>query len=53
MLFEKPGRNQNQSVGRSPYLHPVHAEGDAGSSATIARVRIEKRTANSLNGTLI
>jgi tRNA-2-methylthio-N6-dimethylallyladenosine synthase len=50
VMFEKPGRNESQFVGRSPYLHPVHAEGDAGLIGRIAKVRIEKRTANSLHG---
>jgi tRNA-2-methylthio-N6-dimethylallyladenosine synthase len=53
VMFEKPGRNARQFVGRSPYLHPVHAETDAGMIGRIAKVRIEKRTANSLHGVLI
>ena len=53
VMFEKPGRNQSQFVGRSPYLNPVHADGDDGLIGTIAKVRIEKRTANSLHGVLI
>ena len=53
VMFEKPGRNERQFVGRSPYLHPVHADGDAGLIGTVAKVRIEKRTANSLHGVLI
>ena len=51
ILFEKPGRGEKQMVGRSPYLHPVHADGAR--IGEIARVRIEKRTANSLHGVLI
>jgi tRNA-2-methylthio-N6-dimethylallyladenosine synthase len=51
VLFEKPGRNDRQVMGRSPYLHPVHAEG--GRIGEIARVRIEARTANSLKGVLV
>ena len=28
VLFEKPGREAGQFVGRTPWLHPVHAEGE-------------------------
>jgi tRNA-2-methylthio-N6-dimethylallyladenosine synthase len=52
VLFEKPGRAAGQIIGRSPHLHPVHAEGDASLIGTIADVRIAARTANSLRGTL-
>ena len=29
VLFEKPGRETGQLVGRTPYLQPVHVEGAA------------------------
>ena len=52
VLFEKPGRSKGQFVGRTPYLHPVHAEGSQNLIGTIQDVRIEMRTANSLKGAL-
>jgi tRNA-2-methylthio-N6-dimethylallyladenosine synthase len=51
VLFEKPARNMGQIMGRSPYLQPVHVEGDAGIGA-VAPVKITRRTANSLHGVL-
>ena len=53
VLFEKPGRNPGQIVGRSPYLQPVHVEGPQTLIGTIRAVRIEALTANSLKGVLI
>jgi tRNA-2-methylthio-N6-dimethylallyladenosine synthase len=53
VLFEKPGREPGQLVGRSPYLNPVHAQADASMIGRVAKVRIERRTANSLKGVLI
>ena len=52
VLFEKPGRELNQFVGRTPYLQPVHAQGEAGLIGTLRDVRIEALTANSLKGSL-
>jgi tRNA-2-methylthio-N6-dimethylallyladenosine synthase len=52
VLFEKPGREPGQLVGRSPWLHPVHAQAGAARIGSIARVRVEQRTANSLKGIL-
>lgn len=51
VLFEKPARNMGQIMGRSPYLQPVHVEGDAVIGA-VAPVKITRRTANSLHGVL-
>jgi tRNA-2-methylthio-N6-dimethylallyladenosine synthase len=53
VLFEKPGREAGQLVGRSPYLHPVHAQANAMQIGSIAQVRVERRTANSLKGALV
>jgi tRNA-2-methylthio-N6-dimethylallyladenosine synthase len=53
VLFEKSGRGPGQIVGRSPYLHPVHAEGASGLIGSVRDVRIEARTANSLKGALL
>ncbi|HEX3753491.1 MAG TPA: tRNA (N6-isopentenyl adenosine(37)-C2)-methylthiotransferase MiaB [Rhizomicrobium sp.] len=52
VLFEKPGRGPGQIVGRTPYLQPVHAEGDAALIGSLADVKIAARTANSLKGML-
>jgi tRNA-2-methylthio-N6-dimethylallyladenosine synthase len=50
VLFEKPGRRPGQIVGRSPYLQPVHVEGDDALQGTIANVRISASGPNSLSG---
>ena len=52
VLFEKPGRGPGQFVGRSPWLHPVHAEGED-LIGKILPVKIIARTSNSLKGTLV
>jgi tRNA-2-methylthio-N6-dimethylallyladenosine synthase len=52
VLFEKPGRNAGQGVGRSPYLQPVHVEGAAGLVGQIRDVTIETVLSNSLKGRL-
>ncbi|MBV9550065.1 MAG: tRNA (N6-isopentenyl adenosine(37)-C2)-methylthiotransferase MiaB [Alphaproteobacteria bacterium] len=53
VLFEKPGREAGQLVGRSPWLHPVHAKADASMIGRLGKVRVERRTANSLKGALV
>jgi tRNA-2-methylthio-N6-dimethylallyladenosine synthase len=53
VLFEKPGRNPGQAVGRSPYLQPVHVEGAANLIGTIQPVCIEDVHPNSLRGRLV
>jgi tRNA-2-methylthio-N6-dimethylallyladenosine synthase len=52
VLFEKPGRNTGQAIGRSPYLQPVHAEGAAGLIGQIHEVTIEAAFPNSLRASL-
>ena len=52
VLFEKTGREPGQLMGRSPYLQPVHADGDAAMIGQTLDVRIIARTANSLKGVL-
>ena len=51
VLFEKPGRHGGQLVGRSPYLHSVHATVAAERAGEIVPVRIEAVQGNSLAGT--
>jgi tRNA-2-methylthio-N6-dimethylallyladenosine synthase len=53
VLFEKRARDQNQLMGRTPYLQPVHVHGDVSLLGQLADVKIEKRTANSLHGALL
>jgi len=52
VLFEKPGREPGQIMGRSPWLQPVHVQGDTGLIGRVAKVRVDVRTANSLKGVL-
>ncbi|HEY0107699.1 MAG TPA: tRNA (N6-isopentenyl adenosine(37)-C2)-methylthiotransferase MiaB [Rhizomicrobium sp.] len=53
VLFEKPGRNPGQAVGRSPYLQSVHVDGAAGRIGAIHPVRIDAVYPNSLKGSLL
>ena len=53
VLFEKPGRQPGQAVGRSPYLQSVHVEGAVGLIGEIRPVRIDAVYPNSLKGSLI
>jgi len=52
VLFEKPARRDGQVMGRTPYLQPVHVQAGPEMIGRLAQVRIERRTANSLHGTL-
>jgi len=52
VLFEKAARGRGQIMGRTPYLQPVHVHAGADLIGRTLAVRIEKRTANSLHGTL-
>jgi tRNA-2-methylthio-N6-dimethylallyladenosine synthase len=53
VLFEKPGREPGQLVGRSPYLQPVHVQAGPALIGALADVAITARTANSLQGVLV
>ena len=53
VLFEKPGRNAGQIVGRSPYLQSVHVEGADTLIGEIHEVRILETQLNSLRGELV
>jgi tRNA-2-methylthio-N6-dimethylallyladenosine synthase len=53
VLFEKAARDAGQLMGRTPYLQPVHVTADAALIGTLADVKIERRTANSLHGVLV
>jgi tRNA-2-methylthio-N6-dimethylallyladenosine synthase len=52
VLFEKPGRQRGQLIGRSPYLQSVHAEGDADLMGRIIDVEISGAGPNSLAGVI-
>jgi len=52
VLFEKPARRDAQLMGRTPYLQPVHVQAGPEMIGQLAQVRVERRTANSLHGTL-
>ncbi len=52
VLFEKTARETGQIMGRTPYQQPVHVIAPASRIGTIADVKIERRTANSLHGIL-
>jgi tRNA-2-methylthio-N6-dimethylallyladenosine synthase len=52
VLFEKPGRQAGQAIGRSPFLQPVHADNAATLIGKIVPVKIEKIQPNSLKGML-
>ncbi|MEM9429434.1 MAG: tRNA (N6-isopentenyl adenosine(37)-C2)-methylthiotransferase MiaB [Pseudomonadota bacterium] len=50
VLFEKPGREQGQLTGRSPYLMAVHCEVDPAAMGQILPVEIVSKGSNSLAG---
>ncbi|MEI4470795.1 tRNA (N6-isopentenyl adenosine(37)-C2)-methylthiotransferase MiaB [Frigidibacter sp. MR17.24] len=52
VLFEKPGREPGQWVGKSDYLHAVHVRGPL-AVGDLARVRITASGLNSLAGELV
>jgi tRNA-2-methylthio-N6-dimethylallyladenosine synthase len=53
VLFEKPGREPGQMVGKSEYLHAVHVDGPSELRGQIAPVEIVESRTNSLRGRLI
>jgi len=53
VLFEKPGRQPGQMVGKSDHLHAVHVSGDQLSAGDLAQVRIVESGANSLGAVLL
>ena len=52
VLFERPGRDEGQMVGKSEYLHAVHVTADV-AVGEIADVRITESGTNSLGGEII
>ena len=53
VLFEKPGRQAGQAIGRSPYLQSVHVEGASHLIGSLHRIRIDSVYPNSLKGSLV
>ena len=53
VLFEKPGRQPGQMVGKSEYLHAVHVADADIASGDLRKVRIKSSGANSLGGALV
>ncbi|MBI6630052.1 tRNA (N6-isopentenyl adenosine(37)-C2)-methylthiotransferase MiaB [Pontibaca salina] len=53
VLFEKPGREPGQMVGKSDYLHAVHVTDNDIEAGGLRRVRITGSGRNSLNGELV
>jgi tRNA-2-methylthio-N6-dimethylallyladenosine synthase len=53
VLFEKPGRHEEQLVGRSPYLQAVHAPADQSEIGAVVDLRIEDIGHFSLSGSRI
>jgi tRNA-2-methylthio-N6-dimethylallyladenosine synthase len=53
VLFEKSAREAGRIMGRTPFSQPVHVQASAHLIGTIADVKITRRTANSLHGTLV
>lgn len=52
ILVTGPGRKPGQLSGRSPYLQPVHFEGDSSLIGQIVKVHITTQRTNSLGGLL-
>ena len=53
VLFEKPGRQGGQMVGKSEYLHAVHVTSDAVERGDLRPVRIVQSNSNSLAGEVL
>ena len=53
VLFEKPGRQAGQAIGRSPYLQPVHADDADHLLGQIVPVRIQSVFPNSLSAQVL
>jgi tRNA-2-methylthio-N6-dimethylallyladenosine synthase len=52
VLLEKPGRMPGQMIGKSEWLHPVHAVTDL-PAGTLVRARITAVTSNSLSAVVV
>jgi tRNA-2-methylthio-N6-dimethylallyladenosine synthase len=52
VLFEKTGRDPGQLIGKSQYLHAVHALAEPEMIGTVQKVMITRSVTNSLSGKL-
>ncbi|SNR42066.1 tRNA (N6-isopentenyl adenosine(37)-C2)-methylthiotransferase MiaB [Paracoccus sediminis] len=52
VLFEKPGRQAGQMIGKSDYLHSVFVDAPQAQVGDLVRVRIVESASNSLRGEL-
>lgn len=50
VLYEKPGRQDGQMIGKSDHLHAVHVDDPTGRVGELVRVKILASSANSLAG---
>ena len=53
VLFEKKGREAGQLIGKSEYLHAVHAEADDAMIGTVQKVHVIEARTNSLHARLV
>ena len=53
VLFEKKGRREGQLIGKSEYMHAVHAVAPDNMVGKVVRVRIIKNMTNSLTGEVL
>ena len=53
VLLDRPGKNDGQMMGRSPYLQNVHLTVDASQRGQIVPVKITEAHRSSLGGTLV
>ena len=53
VLFEKPGRNVGQLIGKSEYLHAVHVVAPTEFIGTVKSVKVVESLTNSLSGELL
>ena len=53
VLFERAGRHEGQLIGRSPWLHSVHADAPPSLLGEVAQVRLVAVGPNSLAGELV
>lgn len=50
VLFDKPGRQEGQLIGRSPFMQAVYAQAPSSKMGQICNVTITGATQNSING---
>ncbi len=53
VLFEKPGREPGQLIGRTPYLQSLHASAPASMIGSVAMARVTAVTPNALAGEMV